>query len=208
MAVFREMLGHDDSRHDVRDTSRRGMPLPKTPFLCSNVRMTLAIVCLSALTLSGCTTTKKTADATTPAPRTTVAASAKGILAKGRTTASNRRTDPAVPKVEVQSAQAPDATAPAAVPTAENTFPPAPAQPQQASIAGLATQSTGVRADSGTIFSANPPMAAAAPSGNGPVPANLPRRNFNATTASVYSTPQALPAAACGTDAQGTPLSC
>ncbi|WP_105401216.1 hypothetical protein [Neorhizobium sp. T7_12] len=175
--------------------------------------MTLAIVCLSTLTLSGCTTTKKTADATTPAPRTTVAASAKGILAKGilakgGITASNRRADPAIPKAEAQAAQAPAATAPAAVPTAENTFPPAPAQPQQASIAGLATQSTGVRADSGTIFSANPPMAAAAPSGNGPVPANLPRRNFNATTASVYSTPPTTPAAACGTDAQGTPLSC
>ncbi|WP_172729971.1 hypothetical protein [Neorhizobium galegae] len=168
--------------------------------------MTLAIVCLSALTLSGCTTTKKTADATTPAPRTTVAASAKGMLAKGGTTASNRRADPAVPKAEAQAA--PAATVSAAVPTAENTFPPVPAQPQQASIAGLATQSTGVRADSGTIFSANPPMAAAAPSGNGPVPANLPRRNFNATTASVYSMPPTTPAAACGADAQGTPLSC
>ncbi|UIY30811.1 hypothetical protein LZK73_10580 [Neorhizobium galegae] len=92
------------------------MPLPKTPFLCSNVRVTLAIVCLSALTLSGCTTTKKTADAMTPAPRTTAAASAKGIPGKGGTTASNRRADPAIPKAEAQSAQAPAATAPAAVP--------------------------------------------------------------------------------------------
>ncbi|CAN7291347.1 hypothetical protein [Neorhizobium sp. LjRoot104] len=169
--------------------------------------MALVIACLSALTLGGCTTSKKTADAATPAPRTTVPASAKGILAKGGTTASNRHVAPAAPKAEAQSAQATAAIAPAAVPTAENTFPPAPAQPQQASIAGLSTQSTGVRADSGTIFSANPPMAAA-PSGNGPVPANLPRRNFNATTASVYSMPQATPAAACGTDAQGNPLSC
>jgi hypothetical protein len=187
-----------------------GHTLPKTLFLCSNVRTTLAIACLSALTLSGCTTTKKTADATTPAPRTTVPASARGILAKGGTTASNRYVNPAIAKASAQRAQAaaPAATMSAAVPTPENTFPPAPAQPQQASIAGLATQPTGVRADSGTIFSSNPPMAAAAPSGNGPVPANLPRRNFNATTASVYSTQQATPAAACGTDAQGNPLSC
>ncbi|EUB95912.1 hypothetical protein PMI07_002400 [Rhizobium sp. CF080] len=170
--------------------------------------MTLAIACLSALTLGGCTTMKKTADATTPAPRTTVPASARGILAKGGTTASNRHVNPAISKAQQQQAQPPAATAQAAVPTPENTFPPAPAQPQQASIAGLATQPTGVRADSGTIFSSNPPMAAAAPSGNGPVPANLPRRNFNATTASVYSAQQATPAAACGADAQGNPLSC
>ncbi len=167
--------------------------------------MTLAIACLSALMLGGCTTTKKTADATTPAPRTTVPASAKGILAKGGTTAASRYVDPAIAKGSAQQAQTPAASA---VPTAENTFPPAPAQPQQASIAGLATQPTGVRADSGTIFSSNPPMAAATPSGDGPVPANLPRRNFNATTASVYSTPQATHAAACGADAQGNPLSC
>jgi hypothetical protein len=181
--------------------------LPKTPFLHSNVRMTLAIVCLSALALGGCTTTKNVADATTPAPRTTVPASARGILAKGGTTASNRRADPSTSKASAQQALAPAATAPAAMTTPENTFPPAPAQPPQASIAGLATQPTGVRADSGTIFSSNPPMAAT-PSGNGPVPANLPRRNFNATTASVYSMQQATPAAACGTDAQGNPLSC
>ncbi len=168
--------------------------------------MTLAIACLSALTLGGCTTTKKTADATTPAPRTTVPASAKGMLAKGGTTASNRHVDPAMSKASAQQTQT--SAVPAAVPTAENTFPPAPAAPQQTSIAGLATQPTGVRADSGTIFSSNPPMAAAAPSGNGPVPANLPRRNFNATTASVYSAQQAVPAAACGADAQGNPLSC
>ncbi|MCQ1852987.1 hypothetical protein [Neorhizobium galegae] len=168
--------------------------------------MTLAIACLSALMLGGCTTTKKTADATTPAPRTTVPASAKGILAKGGTTATNRYVDPAISKGSAQQAQT--SPTPAAVPSPENTFPPAPAQPQQASIAGLATQPTGVRADSGTIFSSNPPMAAAGPSGDGPVPANLPRRNFNATTASVYSTPQATRAAACGADAQGNPLSC
>jgi len=167
--------------------------------------MTLAIVCLSALTLGGCTTTKKTADATTPAPRTTVPAGARGIPVKG-TTASNRHADTLISKAPAQQAQA--SAASAAVPTPENTFPPAPAQPQQASIAGLATQPTGVRADSGTIFSSSPPMAAAAPSGNGPVPADLPRRNFNATTASVYSAPQPSPAAACGADAQGHPLSC
>lgn len=168
--------------------------------------MTLAIACLSALTLGGCTTTKKTADATTPAPRTTLPASAKGVPAKGGATASNRHVDPAIANASTQQAQTP--VAPAAIPTVENTFPPAPAQPQQTSIAGLATQPTGIRADSGTIFSSNPPMAAAAPSGNGPVPANLPRRNFNATTASVYSAQQAAPAATCGADAQGNPLSC
>ncbi|MFB9952102.1 hypothetical protein ACFFP0_24915 [Rhizobium puerariae] len=167
--------------------------------------MALAIAC--ALALSGCTTTSKTADATAGQPKAAKPASAKGILAKGGTTASNLYVDPVVSKAPgQQQAQAP---APAAVPAAENAFPPAPAAQQQASIAGLATQPTAVRAGIGTIFSANPPMpAAAAPSANGPVPAELPRRNFNATTASLFGLQQPAPAAACGTDERGNPISC
>ncbi len=170
--------------------------------------MTLALVLFSAMTLGGCTTTKKTADATTPAPRTMVPESIKGsTLAKGGATASNRRIDPAAAKGAQQQVAAPAMAV--AGPSAENAFPPAPETPPQTSIAGLATQPTGVRAGTGTIFSSAPPAPPVAdPSARGPVPANLPRRNFNAMTASVYSAAQPAPPAACGTDAQGNAVSC
>ncbi|MGK9054210.1 hypothetical protein [Neorhizobium petrolearium] len=178
--------------------------MPKTLSHPSNTRLTLAIACLSAVMLCGCSTTRKTAEAAAEAAPSQPAkpASARGILAKGGTTASNRYIDPVISKAsEPRLAQAPAANAP----PPSDAFPPAPEQP--ASIAGLATQPTNVRAGSGSIFSAAPP-AAAEPSGIAPASAELPRRNFNATAASVFSTRQAMPAAACGNSQQGTPISC
>ncbi|MGK6313690.1 hypothetical protein [Neorhizobium sp. DT-125] len=177
--------------------------MPKTLFLSSNVRLTLAIACLSAVMLCGCSTTRKTADAAAdaPQPQTANPGSARGILAKGGTTASNRYVDPVISKAsEPRLAQAQATNAPPA-----DAFPPAPEQP--ASIAGLATRPTNVRAGSGSIFSSAPP-AAAEPSEIAPASAELPRRNFNATAASVFSTQQAVPAAACGNSQQGNPISC
>lgn len=184
----------------------------------SNVRMTLAAT-LCALSLSGCSMTTKTADATASTP-----ASARTTIAKSGMTPSNLHADATASRTSAKQAQARPgvqtlsaeqaaallgaAGSPSPIPAPENAFPPAPAPAQQTSIAGLATQPTGVRADSGTIFSANPPAPAVATGANGPVPADLPRRNFNAMTASVFSAPQPMRAAACGTDAQGNPLSC
>lgn len=180
--------------------------------------MTLAAT-LCAVSLSGCSMTTKTADATASTP-----ASARTTIAKSGMTPSNLHADATASRTSAKQAQARPgvqtlsaeqaaallgaAGSPSPVSAPENAFPSAPAPAQQASIAGLATQPTGVRADSGTIFSANPPAPAVATGANGPVPADLPRRNFNAMTASVFSAPQPMRAAACGTDTQGNPLSC
>jgi len=205
--------------------------------------MTLAALSLCALALSGCNTTKKMADATSPADATPAGTRSlptrggmlakEGMLAKdsapprdsvvakngmapsslhvdpvaSRTSARQAQALPGVQTLTSQQAAALVASAPAAA-GPESAFPPAPAPVPQTSIAGLATQPTGVRADSGTIFSANPPAPPVPTGANGPVPADLPRRNFNAMTASVFSAPQPMQAAACGTDAQGNPLSC
>lgn len=184
-----------------------GQPLPKSQFTLNIRPALLAATCLCAVTLAGCSTMKKTADAPQAEPASP--ASAKGILAKGGATASNLYTDPAVSKAagQAQAQTAQTAPEPAVVPSgAEGAFPPAPNQPT--SMAGLVTQPTGVRAGSGTIFSANPPAPPAEPSASGPVPAELPRRNFNAMASSVYSLQPAAPTAACGTDEQGNPVSC
>ena len=144
------------------------------------------------------------------------------VVAKNGTTPSSLHVDPVASRDSARQAAvrpgvqtlSPEQAAAlvgtlAPTPTPASSFPPAPAAPtQQASIAGLATQPTGIRADAGTIFSATPPAPPVATNANGPVPADLPRRNFNAMTASVFSAPQPSPAAACGTDAQGNPLSC
>lgn len=172
--------------------------------------MALAAASVSALLLSGCTTTKETAEAGISQPETTKPSSAKGILAKGGTTASNRYVDPVISKASgKQQAQAQTPPASTASPN-ESGFPIAPTAPQPSSIAGLATQPTSIRAGSSTIFSSNPPASApsTSPSASGPVPAELPRRNFNATTASLFGLQQAVPAATCGTDPQGNPLTC
>jgi hypothetical protein len=169
-------------------------------------RQFLAAAGFSLLILSGCTTTKKVAEAPASTPRTTIPESLKRDLAKGGTTASNV---PQPSSGESDGAAQVALAAEASTPAPEAAFPPAPEQPPQNSMAGLATQPTGVRAGSGTIFSAAPPVPAAAdPSASGPVPANLPRRNFNAMAASVYSAPQAVPAAGCSTGSQSSEVSC
>ena len=225
-------------RRMTRAKEPTGQTLPK-PLLIFRAalppaRVALAGACLAALALGGCatTTTKKTADAT-PVAR---AATARESIALGPKAAPG---SPAVPPVvlmthgsarlAVASAarSATPAAASAAIPTPENTFPPAPAAPGQqqglltpqqptnlqgTSIAGLATQPTGVRADATTIYSTSQQMPVADPSATGPVPANLPSRNFNAMTASVYSLRPAAqviptPSVSC-TTAQGAPISC
>jgi len=166
----------------------------------------LATVCLSALMLCGCSTTKKTADAAAEAQpsQTAAPASAKGILAKGGTTAANGYVDPVISKASRQQQQTQAAATDA--PPAAGALPTTPGQP--ASIAGLATQPTNVRAGSGSIFSSAPPAAAEPTAITGPVPATLPRRNFNATASSVYSAQQPMPGAGCGNDPRGNPVSC
>lgn len=193
----------------MRAKEPMGQPLPTTKF-ASNIRwaMLAAATCLGALTLAGCNTMKKTADADGPQVQPASPASAKGILAKGGATASNLYVDPAISKAAGQEAQTAQSAPEAAtvLPGAEGAFPPAPSQPT--SIAGLVTQPTGVRAGSGTIFSTNPPTPSTEPSASGPVPAELPRRNFNAVASSVYSLQQTAPAAACSADEQGNSVSC
>lgn len=201
--------------------------------------MTLAAACLCALALSSCSTTKKVADAASPAVNAQGLPARSGMLAKesmlprdnmlpkdsviakNGTAPSSLHVEPVAARESAKQAAArpgiqtltPEQSAALvgklAPSPATESFPPAPtAPPQQASIAGLATQPTGVRAESGTIFSSNPPMPTATTGSTGPVPADLPRRNFNAMTASVFSAPAPSPAASCGADAQGNPLSC
>lgn len=183
--------------------------MPKLPF-SSSIRLTLSAASVSALLLSGCTTTKETAETGISQPEATRLTSAKGIVAKGGTTASNRYIDPVISKASgKQQTQAPVAAVPPAS-LDESAFPAAPTAPQPSSIAGLATQPTAIRAGSGTIFSTSSPAStpSTSPSANGPVPAELPRRNFNATNASLFGLQPAVPAAACGTDPEGNPLTC
>ncbi|AXV15330.1 hypothetical protein CYG48_06220 [Neorhizobium sp. SOG26] len=177
------------------------------PSTIPRARLLLVVAGLSLLSLAGCTSTKKVAeDSPAASPRNAIPEALKRDLANGGTTVSVARPSPANPEEAARMAAVADASAS----TPEDAFPPAPEQPVQNPMAGLATQPTGVRAGTGTIFSAAPPLPAATdPSATGPVPANLPRRNFNAMTASVYSAPQAVPATACGVDPQtGAELSC
>jgi hypothetical protein len=167
-------------------------------------RIAIAGICLAVL--SGCSTTQKTAEASGSgaAPAASTAADAKGILAKGGTTASSTYVDPMVStgqrRMQAQERSRSDAQSIAAE---------MPGHPAQASpsIAGLATEPTGVRAGSFSIFSAaQPPASAAGDPVSADVAGNAPNTTgVSAARRSVFS---AAPAAACGTDAQGNPLSC
>lgn len=178
------------------------------PFV-NRKRAVAAAFCVAIL--SGCTTAQKTADAADEGspPQTGTAADAKGVLAKGGTTASSRYVDPMI------SANRGQAQVGNQVPqTAQPGAPEATTGQASPSIAGLANQPTGVRAGSFSIFSSPTAPAPApeqmpggattsAPQATGPVPA-LGR--VNAASTSVFSSQR--PPATCGTDAAGVPLSC
>ncbi|TDK38779.1 hypothetical protein E2F50_01100 [Rhizobium deserti] len=162
----------------------------------------LGAACLSMLMLTSCMTAKTTAEAE---PEATQAAEPAGseapATAKGGTTASNRYVDPIVSTKQSDSqARAPAGQQPGPD-GAPAGFPPAPQQPP--SIAGLATQPTGVRAGSVSIFSSATP--APAPSGAGASPSGA---SISPATGSVFTPRQPLPPSACGTSAQGTNVSC
>jgi hypothetical protein len=199
----------------------------------------LAIACFCAISLSGCMTDKKTADTGPAAGDTAVAAAGPqpmqgpraGLTAKGSLTANTHYVDPLVSTAgrhQQQARQQPGTQAPAAAgqqlqtpPPAASTaaaFPPPPAAPAQ-SLSGLATQPTGVRAGSFSIFSSAapapsamppaPPAPAAAasqaPDATGSVPTG---GNFSATSGSVFTPRQPLAPRTCPTDKSGRPVNC
>ncbi len=192
---------------------------PSRPLPFSALRPRIAAT-LCLVLLAGCTTTRTSAEATdAAAPKTGTATDAKGILAKGGTTASNRYRDPMVStgarqmqaRNGIPTEAAPEVTDPAAGGTTAQASP---------SIAGLATQPTGVRAGSFSIFSSpvapnsGPEMATGAvatetsasalvPEAPGPAQAT---GRVNAAMTSVFSARQSIPG--CGTDAAGNALSC
>jgi hypothetical protein len=165
----------------------------------------LGVACLSALMLSSCMTTKKTAEAETEAQQAAEPAGSEAPLAKGGTTASNRYVDPMVSTKQSHSqARAPAGQQPG--PDGEPAgFPPAPQQPP--SIAGLATQPTGVRAGSVSIFSSTAPAPAQTPppSANGAIPSG---GSISPATGSVFTPRQPLPSSTCGAGPQDNGVSC
>jgi hypothetical protein len=181
--------------------------LPETPFAHHAFRNRLAVMCLCALTLSSCMMNKKTADAAPDAQQPEAGQPAGPALANGGTTASTRYVDPLVSAGHGRrqaQAHVPQTAVPGALGTSpESGFPPAPQQP--ASISGLVTQPTGVRAGSVSIYSSAPPASADSPPNTGSVPGNGP---INATTGSMFTPRQPLPPTSCGNDAKGNPLTC
>ena len=173
-------------------------------FTSSGRPLAVSLICLSLL--CGCSTTKTAAEAS-DTPSASSAADAKGILAKGGTTASNRYVDPMVSTArgQMQARSGPGSTPQTA---AANTLP--TEMPEGApSIAGLTTEPTGVRAGSFSIFSSSQPPASETDSPTAETTgtvANTP--GVSAARRSVFSASPAQTASPCGTDAQGTPLSC
>ncbi len=182
--------------------------MPDTPSTIRRTLYRLSVACLVAGVLSGCMTAKKAEDGA--APGDTAAAETEGLKAPppaetGKAASASQYVDPMITKepgapgkhqAKTAAAGAPAQQAPAANASA---FPPAPAQPS-GSIAGLATQPTGVRAGSFSIFSAAPaPQPAGTPS---------PGTGISATTGSMFTPRQPLPAAGCTTDAAGFPVNC
>lgn len=171
----------------------------------SNFCKALGIGCMALSLLNGCSLTGNRASGSTDEIVSSdmeatngengKPTSARDSMARGKGNGSGSYVDPRVAK--------------ASEPAVENR----PSMQQPASIAGLATEPTGIRAGRGSIFSAAPPvMPASAPGSadapdDGPMPAMLPRRNFDATTASVFSAPPQA-TAACGADADGNLISC
>lgn len=173
----------------------------------------------SLILLAGCTTTQKSADSTDPAtaaPKTGTAIDAKGILAKGGATAANRYRDPMVSTGQRQMQAGNNSAIPEqaqiSAPQSEGAV-----QQPSASIAGLATQPTGVRAGSFSIFasSATPsPVQASASAAEDASASALVQETaaapaapgrVSAATMSVFSANRSAPA--CSTDAAGN-LSC
>ena len=172
-----------------------------------------ACVAVLALSLTGCATTNRTEEM---GSGDQAAADAKGIAAKGGTTAASTYVDPYVstnPR-QMQAARQPAQNGQAAPGEVPATGAPV-SDGSSGSLAGLATQPTGVRAGSFSIFSAGtasaqPPQ----PAMDDPaVPATAatavsPSGQVNAATRSVFSSSAPPATAGCGLDQQGQPLSC
>jgi hypothetical protein len=182
--------------------------VPDTSFSIRSTLYRLSVACLVAGVLSSCMTGKKADDGA--APGDTAAAETEGLKAPppaetGKAASTGQYVDTMITKAPGAPGQHQAKTAPAgaAAPPAAtaNGFPPAPAPAQPSgSIAGLATQPTGVRAGSFSIFSAAPaPQAAGSPS---------PGTGISATTGSMFTPRQPLPPANCTTDAAGFPVNC
>ena len=153
---------------------------------------------LALLGLAGCSATGKSGTSAATSENAEPAASAKGLLAKGGTTASSRYVDPALVSAASVAENAP----------AEQ---PAYGGPQEEpALAGAVMRPTGIRAGSVSIFS-TPAPAAAEPMATGTVRVGAAAGRVDATAGSVFSVP-APPAAGmtpdCGTDLDGTPLNC
>lgn len=158
----------------------------------------LLAVSLAIAALAGCATKAPSAGDTATSGEPEPDPSAKGLLAKGGTTASNRYIDPAL----VSSASVADDTS---APDAYGV----PAQ-EAPDLAGAVSQPTGIRAGSVSIFSAPAPVVGEAVM-TGTVPGSAAPGRVNATAGSVFSAPPPAPVygdPACGTAADGTPVSC
>jgi hypothetical protein len=172
------------------------------------IRIALAACCV--VILASCSTTGKTADAGDGTAEAD-AADSREVPAKGGTAVSGKYVDP---MVSTGARQAQSGNRMPAGGQANAAGLPEGTMPGQASssISGLATQPTGVRAGSFSIFSS--PTAPAPPptqmsdgtaaSAAGGTVAAPPSGHLNAANKSVFS---AQPTN-CGTDANGAPLSC
>jgi hypothetical protein len=155
----------------------------------------LLAVSLAIGALAGCATKATSAGDTATSDGSEPAPSANS---KDGTTASNRYIDPAL----VSSASVADDTS---APDAYGV----PAQ-EAPDLAGAVSQPTGIRAGSVSIFSAPAPVVGEAVM-TGTVPGSAAPGRVNATAGSVFSAPAPAPVygdPACGTAADGTPVSC
>ena len=167
-------------------------------------RLLVAGLCIAML--AGCSTTRKTADASASADAVDTSEDASGILAKGGTKASGTYVDPMVATARGRK-------------LAQNGMPVGPQMggtPMQnaltqhsPSIAAAVTEPTGVRAGSVSIFSSHTAATATAAAFDSPLPKAASQApvggSVNAMTRSVFSAGTPV---ACGNDAQGNMISC
>jgi hypothetical protein len=189
-------------------------PFIRFPYFTGTFGRQLAVGGLCIALLSGCATTKKVA----AVEDTGQEEDASGILAYGPTPPAAGYIDPMVTtaqgrKLAQNGMPAGSARAMPGGKLAQNALTQTYANPS-ASMAGVVTEPTGVRAGNVSIFSAHSPAPAPAPGVamastalDTPYPpaTAVPSAGVNAMTRSVFSTGTPV---ACGNDANGHMISC
>lgn len=210
---------HDSPAHEAQH-GQEACPVKYAPPYhppVSPARARLVLCVLGLALLSGCSTSREAADSGDDTVVLPAGAETTGVSARNGAARNGRYVDPMVSTARGQAAARtggqPESSGEAAAAEAANTYPDAPP-----SIGGLATEPTGVRAGSFSIFSsAQPqtqpqPQAPTADGGSAPTtgaaPAPQGGGGVSAARRSVFSSTAPAAAPGCGTDARGTPLSC